>query len=301
MNFTQNKHGKFGLNKNKEIIQRKPIVFIHHDKIIENVNFERKYFTNFLTDKSIIVKKSSHNYLSKPFGSCIDYSIPNALTYYGMSHYECYRKCLFFEHKKQWNCIPYVMFSFITEYDLIDNITKICRTNIIDEIKFKQEFARKYFSEKCLKRCPKDCFQVEYLNKVLDLESYLDNKQVNNQKKNNLFERNILWDTSEPMFAYIDEPVMTFTQYLVYCGGLMGLWFGQSVKDLFTILFDISFWRSLENRFFTMYHIMKIKIIFTFTLILNLISFIIELFINFFKNIFNLFIKFLIFIKRIQL
>ena len=24
-----------------------------------------------------------------------------------MSHYECFRKCLFFEHKKQWNCIPY--------------------------------------------------------------------------------------------------------------------------------------------------------------------------------------------------
>ena len=44
----------------------------------------------------------------------------------------------------------------------------------------------------------------------------------------------IIWDSNEVMIAYIDEPVMTFTDYLVFCGGLMGLWFGIIITDIIT-------------------------------------------------------------------
>ena len=103
--------------------------------------------------------------------------------------------------------------------------------------------------------CPKDCFNVEYYSTIKRTENYVDNQHwfdypkieppivsgIRTQKHDNNFkerpvERRIVWDTSKPMFAYIDEPVMTFTQYLVYCGGLMGLWFGQSLNDLIQLM-----------------------------------------------------------------
>ena len=41
------------------------------------------------------------------------------------------------------------------------------------------------------------------------------------------------------MFVYIEEPVLTFTQFVVNCGGLMGLWFGKSVKDLIVWFMEV--------------------------------------------------------------
>ena len=76
-------------------------------------------------------------------------------------------------------------------------------------------------------------------------------------KLNKLYERRIYWDSSEPMFAYTDEPDLTFTDYLVYCGGLMGLWFGQSAKDLISTLIDITFWRLLLNSITDMFLYVK--------------------------------------------
>ena len=38
------------------------------------------------------------------------------------------------------------------------------------------------------------------------------------------------------MFAYTEQPVTTFSDYLVNRGGLLGLWFGISAKDLINII-----------------------------------------------------------------
>ena len=51
-------------------------------------------------------------------------------------------------------------------------------------------------------------------------------------------DRRILWDTNKPMLSYIDSPDMSFTDYVVYCGGLLGLWFGQSLKDIILLSID---------------------------------------------------------------
>ena len=67
-------------------------------------------------------------------------------------------------------------------------------------------------------------------------------------RHNGAYERVIVWDSHQLMFAYIDEPVITFTQYLVFCGGLMGLWFGQSLKDMFSLLIDKHFWHSIYHK-----------------------------------------------------
>ena len=61
-------------------------------------------------------------------------------------------------------------------------------------------------------------------------------KQINRQNSNilriviTLELHQLIWDSNEVMIAYIDEPVMTFTDYLVFCGGPMGLWFVVSHK-----------------------------------------------------------------------
>ena len=60
----------------------------------------------------------------------------------------------------------------------------------------------------------------------------------------NRYKRSVFWDLSELMFTYTDEPVLTFTQYLICCGGLMGLWFGQSLKDFFLSIMD---WKRFYN------------------------------------------------------
>ena len=38
------------------------------------------------------------------------------------------------------------------------------------------------------------------------------------------------------ILGYTEEPVITFINYLVYCGGLIGLWFGTSAKDILIFL-----------------------------------------------------------------
>ena len=197
--------------------------------------------------------------MSPPFGKCSNYEIPKALTYYAMSQHECYRKCLSWQFILEWNCIPYVIRTFITEYDLV-NYSNICSTKNLQDVVDRMDFENE-FKEKCLKICPRECFSVEYSTKVIDIETFFNNQEWVNQFDNKFYERTVLWDTSEPMFAYIDEPVLTFTQYLVYCGGLMSLWFGQSVKDLLTLFINISFWRFFKNIFSSLLNIIEQKII----------------------------------------
>ena len=205
---------------------------------------------------TIIVKKSSHQYMSRPFGQCFDYRIPNEVTYQSMSYTECYHKCLIHHYIKKYNCVPYIIENFITEYNLTNKETKMCSTNTEDVINRRP--IEKIFVKKCSKECPKECFRVEYTPEVKERSTYFSNQVwFDTNIYNRSVQRSIVWDSSEPMFAYIDEPVLTFTQYLVYCGGLMGLWFGQSLKDLFSLIIDKSFWRSVIYILILIYEIMK--------------------------------------------
>ena len=254
-------------------------VYFHHDRtptfdIIKNN--EHSIMTNNL---SIVVKKSSHQYMSRPFGQCYDYQIPDKTIYNGMSYMECYRKCLTHQYIKSWECVPYLMDNFITEYDLTNDETKRCSTNRDDIINRRRD--ERYFVGKCLRICPKECFRVEYTSKMKERETYFDNQfWLKNSKKSYRYEeRVIVWDSSQPMIAYIDEPVMTFSTFLVNCGGLMGLWFGQSLKDVFSLLIDKTFWRSVYHKIQMIYNltlefiVIIIKII--SSLLLSLINWII--------------------------
>ena len=66
--------------------------------------------------------------------------------------------------------------------------------------------------------------------------------------------KTLVWDTTQPMFVYKEVPVLSFIEYMVYLGGLVGLWFGTSAKDVVIILFDKTFWLNLWHIFPIKYH-----------------------------------------------
>ena len=62
-------------------------------------------------------------------------------------------------------------------------------------------------------------------------------------------EENIIWDTTQPTFSYLEKPVLTFTGYLVYCGGLVGLWFGTSAQDVLVYFKGLEIWKVIRYKF----------------------------------------------------
>ena len=100
--------------------------------------------------------------------------------------------------------------------------------------------------------CPKECLREEYSYRITesDLRTGIDHwLQQEVYKNKRLYFKSIEWDSSEPMFAYTEEPVTTFSDYLVNCGGLMGLWFGTSAKDLITIIIESELLKKLKRLF----------------------------------------------------
>ena len=47
----------------------------------------------------------------------------------------------------------------------------------------------------------------------------------------NRSEVSIVWDSRQPMLSYIEESVLSFTDYLVNCGGLLGIWFVTNTRQ----------------------------------------------------------------------
>ena len=66
------------------------------------------------------------------------------------------------------------------------------------------------------------------------------NNEIHKQN-DRIIQKSLYWDSTQPMFVYKEEPVLSFIEYMVYLGGLIGLWFGTSANDVITILLDKHF------------------------------------------------------------
>ena len=168
--------------------------------------------------------------------------------------------------------------------------------NFVDEYKAIEREVRK----QCLSLCPKDCFKVEYSYRIVRTETHFGNQEwIDNYGTNESTEfsyfsysynyritsMEIVWDSNEVMIAYIDEPVMTFTDYLVFCGGLMGLWFGMSVNNLILIVINVS----IKQYSHFIFSLIKLLIIKCFRIIKALFFFFIKIFIMIIFKIKNIF------------
>jgi hypothetical protein len=118
----------------------------------------------------------------------------------------------------------------------------------------------KNISNQCTKYCPKDCIQF-------DIQFTRDyGKDSEKFTEETVF----VWNQNYPLISYIETRVMTFTDYLCYCGGLFGLWFGSNANLVLNYALDSRNWIS-----------MKIKFIHIFQTILSMIWRILFCFLNF--------------------
>jgi len=78
------------------------------------------------------------------------------------------------------------------------------------------------YTKICKSLCPIDCINDEYII----INKYKNNKKYSDSKFWNL---RFHWDESKPIIINEETPVMTFTHYFCYIGGL----FGISANQLF--------------------------------------------------------------------
>ena len=205
---------------------------------------ERIYFQVGLSfagrkNMTYLVRKTVRQYLSEPYGQCNRYESREQI-----SRTQCYRQCIQNQYNNRYNCVPIFIDYYNHDLDL-----KYLKNRPCEQLFNSTELPmKKEIREKCHSKCHKECHQIEYKSTLKESESVLENKDW---FKNWLMKREIAvqLDTEEPMFRYTEEPVLTFTSYLVYCGGLMGLWFGASAHDIIAIIFGKLFQQSCYQGF----------------------------------------------------
>ena len=102
----------------------------------------------------------------------------------------------------------------------------------------------------CRIKCPEDCFKVYYSSELRKMVEFFGNKlsfETSYQFDKYSVHRRVVWDRSQPILAYIEKPVLTFSKFVVNCGGLMGLWFGKSAKDLIIWIINFKTSNTIDN------------------------------------------------------
>ena len=209
----------------------------HQDQISsrQNLNYGEKNFW-MSRNYSTSIRATQRRYMDFPYGQCNSYE-GDGQPFNASSQTQCYRNCIREYSEKHYKCKPLFIDYFIHENDFKgQNENKFC--SLKENLLFEKWLKETKFEEKCRSLCPKNCIQTQYFWETKEFNKYNGNEWWWRQGNDHYWANFIIWDTTQPMFAYIEEPVMTFTDYLVYCGGLIGLWFGTSAKDLLISLLN---------------------------------------------------------------
>ena len=196
---------------------------------------------------SIVVTKNLRQYLEPPFGECSIYSKNSGQPFNASSHMQCYRLCLGNFAERLLNCTPLLIDGSFSELDFPTNETNLC---LFKEYKQFDESKRiKQLIEKCKNLCPIDCQTVDYSYSVHRTDTQIGNEfWYNLSESERYYRKSLIWDSTQPMFAYNEESVMSFIDYLVDCGGLTGLWFGTNAKDLIILIIGSQFWTKILHK-----------------------------------------------------
>jgi hypothetical protein len=201
--------------------------------------------------------------------SCSHYD-SNDRPFDAISRSICLRKCFQEYCQKKFRCSPLIIKSIISSIDEEENELKLCsrKLNNLCEKEINSENIR----NQCIKYCPKDCidFEIKQTN-AMEFVNYF----VLQQKKditNDFFEVHVFWDKKYPLITYIETPVMSFTEYLCYCGGLLGLWFGSNAYQVMSYVIDSRNWILLKNALQTFGRILIAMIWAKINIFLNFVS-----------------------------
>ena len=216
---------------------------IFHTHVIPTVDeFNSMTFQLSLTplNYTVMLTKELRRYLGHPYSKCNNYQ-GEGHPFNGSSHIHCYRQCIREYIKRNMSCVPLIIDNLIHEMDFTSYESEVCSLkNDSIEMQGKVE---SNIRQKCLDLCPEDCVKVEYSSVIRKSENHFGTQNwFDTKETDRKIEKHILWDTSRPIIVYNEESLMSFTDYVIYCGGLMGLWFGKSVKDIFVWIIESRIW-----------------------------------------------------------
>ena len=196
---------------------------------------------------SLVLTKTLTQYMEPPFGECSNYWPITQQHFNASSHMQCQRQCLRNFAERLYNCTPLLIDSSFNELDFPTNDKTLCGFEIFKE--FEENKLNFSLITRCKKYCPNDCKAVEYFYSVHKTDTQIGNEFWHNlSESKRYYRKSLIWDSTQPMFAYNEEFVMSFTDYLVQCGGLIGLWFGTNANDLFIWLIEWSLWTKIWNK-----------------------------------------------------
>jgi hypothetical protein len=163
----------------------------------------------------------------------------------------CLRKCYKNYCQKRLRCSPLIIKDMTSSIDEEENELKFCSKDENDLC--NEAIIRGNVTNECLKYCPKDCINFDVHQAIEQrIERTAQKREFNNKYKIGI---KLFWDKNYPLISYIETPVMTFTGYLCYCGGLFGLWFGTNVNQVFTYLMNSRNWILLKDYLFKLFRL----------------------------------------------
>ena len=234
--------------KEKHIASDDYSLILFSDILLSDQNSLRSYNvykkSNLLdtVDQKILVQKISHYYLKAPHGNCHEYDDKTQKYFNSSNQWQCYRRCLKNHGKQEFNCNPVFIEYTIHELDFTSSDLQIDCNSSFQQM-FDKYVNKNDLKTRCEKFCPKDCQRNDFKMKTIRISSYYES---HNQSTH--YTKSLVWDSTQPMFAYYEEPIMSFIDYLVHCGGLFGLWFGTSAQDVIHFLINHRFWSYIWHK-----------------------------------------------------
>jgi hypothetical protein len=211
-------------------------------KVLKNV---KKYPKQ--ADYNIFKKKFS--YLEYPFESrCIIYGENNNDNlFYSLSKDHCIRQCVRYHCESMLNCSCLILDKNIYQIDFGFNNLNNCQKGdqYLESFKFNS-------TETCNNLCPIDCETEECF--VVNRD-YVSEEELESGSSIYSFS----WDDSKPYIKYNETPILTFSAYFCYIGGLFGMGFGISANKLL---------KKIEDNYFIYYRtIVHYSLIFYYILL----------------------------------
>jgi hypothetical protein len=187
-------------------------------------------FFSFNQNKEYSLSKKSLKFLEFPYESKCSYYESSETIFNSLSHEHCIRQCIRYNCEVKLNCscfdINFEESEILNQLDFGFRNLEFCQ----NDGQLLETFTENY-TKICKSLCPIDCISDEYtiINKYKNHKKYSDSKFWN---------LGFHWDESKPIIINEETPVMTFTDYFCYIGGLFGMWFGISANQLFVKLIE---------------------------------------------------------------
>ncbi len=189
------------------------------------INVDLKFYFSLNQNKEYSLGKKSFKFLEFPYESKCSYYESSENIFNSLSHEHCFRQCIRYNCEVKLNCscfgVNFKQHQTLDQLDFGFRNLEFCQ----NDNQLLEKFTKNY-TKICKSLCPIDCINDEYII----INKYKNDKKYSDPKFWNL---GFHWDENKPIIINEETPVITFTEYFCYIGGLFGMWFGISANQLF--------------------------------------------------------------------